>query len=87
MQVSLMTPQQTVFQGESDDILVHGHLGQINLLERHADLITKVIPGSLRIKTGGGTKSFEVSDGVLRVKDGRCSILVMTAEPITGQRP
>lgn len=80
MQVSLMTPQQMVFQGDSNDVLVNAHLGQINLLERHANLITRVSPGSLQIKTTGGVRAFKVSEGVLRVKDGRCSILVMSAE-------
>jgi len=80
MQVSLMTPQQVVFAGEASDILINAHKGQINILERHANIITEVHPGSLRIKGPAGEKVFKVGGGVLRVENQKCSILCMNAE-------
>ena len=84
MQVSLMTPQQIVFSGPATDVLVLADKGQINLLERHADIITEVHSGPLRVKGPAGEKIFQVTEGVLRIQGDKCSILCMSAEEKTG---
>lgn len=78
MEVFLATPERKVFSGEAGDVLVNAEKGQINILERHANLITLVRPGAIRIrgvKDGGEEKSFQVGEGILKVENNRVSIL------------
>ena len=50
MQIFLATPEKQVFSGEAKDVLVNAEKGQINILENHANLITLVKPGEVRIR-------------------------------------
>jgi F-type H+-transporting ATPase subunit epsilon len=79
VEVSLLTPQQVVFTGPVDEVLVNADKGQLDILKRHADLVTEVKKGLLTIKYQGKSTAFEVTDGVLRIEGERCSILVMEA--------
>jgi len=80
MQVSLITPQESVFSGQANDLRLVAEAGEINLLENHANIITLVKPGKLKIIGTSGTSQFDVSEGVLRVEKERCSILCMSAK-------
>jgi F-type H+-transporting ATPase subunit epsilon len=74
VEVFVATPEKKIFAGEASDLLVNAEKGQLNILERHANLITLIKPGALKIR-GAVEKSFHVSDGVLKVEDNRVSIL------------
>ena len=76
MDVSLATPEKTVYSGKADDILLIAEKGQINVLERHANLITLVKPGRIVLKSSGGnSNNFDVSDGVLKVEGTKVTVL------------
>ncbi len=74
MKVSLATPEKKIFSGEATDIVVNAEKGQLQILERHANLITLVKPGQVKIN-GAESKAFSVSDGVLKVENNSVSIL------------
>ncbi|MDB5037110.1 MAG: atpC [Bacteriovoracaceae bacterium] len=74
MEVFLATPDKKVFSGAASDVLVNAEKGQINILEKHANLITLVKPGVVRIR-GAQEKNFQVGEGVLKVENDRVSIL------------
>ncbi|MBN8553864.1 MAG: hypothetical protein J0L93_00285 [Deltaproteobacteria bacterium] len=75
MQVSLATPEKIIFSGSADDVLLIADKGQINLLDRHANLITLVRKGPITLKAATGVLKFQVGDGVLKVEDNKVSIL------------
>ena len=74
MEVFVATPERRVFSGQASDVLVSAEKGQINILERHANLVTFVKPGELRVR-GESEKAFQVGAGVLKVEGNRVSIL------------
>lgn len=76
MKLSLATPEKIVFSGSASDVLLNAEKGQINLLERHANIITLVMPGTLSVKSPEkGLLKFEVSKGVLKVEGDSISVL------------
>lgn len=75
MTVSLATPEKVVFSGEADDILLNAEKGQLNILERHANLITLVKEGPLVLRSQGREQRFQVGDGVLKVENNHLSVL------------
>ncbi len=80
MKVSLFTPQGRIFSGDAQDVLLKATRGEMNLLERHANLIAKVVPGVLMIRDSAAEKKFKVSEGFVRIQGNDCSILCMKAE-------
>lgn len=76
MEVSLATPEKTVFAGKAEDVLLVADKGQINVLQRHANLITLVKPGRLVVKLSATSSSnYDVSEGVLKVEGDRVTVL------------
>lgn len=82
MQASVMTPQQSVYSGEAKDIRLTADRGQINILEGHANIITTIQAGALKIIGPSGQANFEISEGVLRIENNQCSILCMNAKAV-----
>lgn len=81
MNLSLATPEEMIFDGPAEDILLNADKGQINILPDHANLITYIKPGEMIVVGGGGRKeTFEVGDGVLRVEGGKVVALCQTAK-------
>jgi F-type H+-transporting ATPase subunit epsilon len=76
MEVSIATPDGVVFKGSADDVLLQGHEGQINILEGHANMVTTVEEGPVVLKGSGVDKTVDVLRGVLKVDEGKVSILV-----------
>lgn len=82
MDVRISTPEKIVHEGQSSDLLVQAERGQLNILERHADLVTFVKPGMIELKTAEGDLKFEVSDGILKVENNQVAILCPTVSRI-----
>jgi len=75
MQIRISTPDQTIFTGEADSLVVEAEKGQLEILPMHASLVTVVRPGPVRVRQGGATKSFQLGEGVLRIHDDHVVIL------------
>lgn len=81
MEVFVATPEKKIFSSEANNILVNAEMGQLNILERHANLVTLVKAGQLKIR-GTSEKTIEVGDGVLKVENNRVSILCAEAREV-----
>jgi len=75
MHVRISTPEQTVFTGEADSLVVEGEKGQLEILPQHTSLVTFVRPGAAKVRQAGATKSFELGEGVLRIHNDQVVIL------------
>jgi F-type H+-transporting ATPase subunit epsilon len=81
MQITLATPEKQIFSGEAVSLSVKAEKGELQILDRHADLITLVHPGKVKIQ-GETVKGFEVSEGVLKIEQGAVSVLCSRIVPI-----
>lgn len=82
MKIELITPEKIIFSGEASDVVLEGYEGQLNLLDRHADIISFTRAGELCLKTGASKKSFEISSGVMKIENAKLSILASEAKEI-----
>ena len=80
MKIFLATPEKPVFSGEVTSLLLEAEKGQINILERHARLISLVRPGPITIRHGQTENRFHVGDGVIKVENETVNILCDTAK-------
>ena len=80
LHVTIVTAQQTVFDGEAEEVIAPGSEGQLGILPRHAPLLTTLATGELRIRERGVDEGLFVSGGFLEVNNNVVTILADDAE-------
>jgi F-type H+-transporting ATPase subunit epsilon len=75
--VSLVTPDGPVFEGEVEMLIVPGAAGEIGVLARHAPLIAMLKAGSTRVhvKRDGEVHEFATGPGFFKVEQDRALAL------------
>ncbi len=80
-EVRLVTPTGVVFEGEAEEVIATGPLGQFGVLADHINFVTSLVPSALVIKKAeGAAETWVVSGGLAEVKDGRMTVLASGAE-------
>jgi F-type H+-transporting ATPase subunit epsilon len=76
--VSLVTPDGPVFEGEAEMLIVPGADGEIGVLARHAPLVAMLKAGSTRvhIRRDGEVREFATGPGFFKVEQDRALALV-----------
>jgi F-type H+-transporting ATPase subunit epsilon len=76
--VSLVTPDGPVYEGEIEMLIVPGADGEIGVLARHAPLIAMLNAGSTRVhvKRDGEVLEFATGPGFFKVEQDRALALV-----------
>ena len=54
--VSILTPQESVFEGEVEYVQVPGTEGYLGVLAHHASLVTGLAAGTLTVRKSGGAE-------------------------------
>ena len=75
IQVSIVTPEETTFDQEVDQVVVPMLDGERGILACHAPMIGRLGPGEMRVTTGGATERFYVDGGFVQVADNSVSVL------------
>ena len=83
--LSIISAESKVFEGQVENILVPGMLGDFLVLPNHAPCISSIRPGFLEFAEGSSRKQrFFISGGIIEVIDNAVSVLVDSA--IEGDR-
>ena len=75
MRVTVIAPDQAVFDGEADAVVAPAFDGLIGILPRHAPLMTILGQGTLTLRSGTNENRFQVSGGFLQVARDRVRIV------------
>ena len=76
MKVEIITPEQTLFEGEGSMVSLPGSDGGLGVLNNHAPLISSLKKGVVRVKDSGGKEHrFEVKGGTVEVFKKKVTIL------------
>ncbi len=79
MQLEIITPDKTLFEGTAKSVTLPGMGGGFQLLENHAPIISTLKKGQIKIDTGTDTQLIEISSGVVEMLKNKVIIL---AEPV-----
>ena len=83
--LSIISAESKVFEGQVENMLVPGMLGDFLVLPNHAPCISSIRPGFLEFAEGSSRKQrFFISGGIIEVIDNAVSVLVDSA--IEGDR-
>ena len=82
-ELSVISAESKVFEGEVENVLVPGMVGDFLVLPNHAPCISSIRPGFLEFSDGSSSKHrYFVSGGIIEVINNTVSLLVDSA--ITG---
>jgi len=75
-QLSILTPERSVFEGLVEYVEVPGSEGYLGVLAHHAALVTALASGTLTVRVpGGAEEKFIVSGGFFEVSNNRATVL------------
>jgi F-type H+-transporting ATPase subunit epsilon len=77
--VDVVSAEQAIFSGTAEMVFAPAELGELGITPRHAPLLTRLKPGSVRVKTGADEQVFFVSGGILEIQPHRVTVLSDTA--------
>lgn len=75
MHVRVVTPEQPVFEGEADAVVVPAHDGEVGILPRHARFLASLGLGELRITSSGSVQRFFLEGGFVQVSGRQVTVL------------
>ena len=79
--IDVVSAEESIFSGEAEFVVLPGEMGELGIYPRHTPLITRIKPGSVRIKLPGQAEEelVFVAGGVLEVQPGVITVLADTA--------
>ena len=84
-ELSVISAESKVFEGEVENVLVPGMVGDFLVLPNHAPCISSIRPGFLEFSDGSSSKHrYFVSGGIIEVINNNVSLLVDKA--VTGDK-
>jgi F-type H+-transporting ATPase subunit epsilon len=79
--VDVVSAEQQIFSGEAEMVIAPGEAGELGILPEHAALLTRIKPGTVRLKLPGGAEEevIYVSGGMMEVQPDRVTVLADTS--------
>ena len=81
MHVDVVSAEEEIWSGTAEFVAAPAEMGEIGIQARHAPLLTRIKPGSLRIKVANSSEEVlvYVSGGILEVQPHVVTVLADTA--------
>jgi F-type H+-transporting ATPase subunit epsilon len=79
LHVDIVSAEHEIFSGSAQMVFVPAEMGELGITPRHAPLLTRLKPGSVRVKTETDEQVFYVSGGILEIQPHVVTVLSDTA--------
>lgn len=81
MNIAILTPEEEYFAGEVNSVIVPGSLGNFEIQNNHAPMVSALKSGSVKlVKSGGDIMEFNITKGFVEVLNNEVSLLVQGLE-------
>ena len=78
--VDVVSAEESIFSGEAEYVVLPGEAGELGIYPRHTPLLTRIKPGTVRIKVPDSEfEMIYVSGGMLEVQPHIVTVLADTA--------
>ena len=79
--VDVVSAEEAIYSGEAEFVVLPGEEGELGIYPKHTPLITRIKPGTVRIKPsdGGEEQLIFVAGGILEVQPNVVTVLADTA--------
>jgi len=75
MTLEILTPDKKVYEGEANSVTLPGTLGQFEILNNHAPIISTLEDGKLIIRNSGKEEVFLIQGGVVECLNNVVTVL------------
>lgn len=72
----VLSPEQTLFDGEVESVTLPGTCGSFTVLPNHAPVISSLEAGAVEYVSGGERKSLEIKSGFIEFKKNEMTVCV-----------
>jgi F-type H+-transporting ATPase subunit epsilon len=81
LHVHIVSAEQAIFTGDADMVVAPGETGELGILPGHAPLLTRIRPGTVKVKLAGQADEelVYVSGGIMEVQPKNLTILADTS--------
>ena len=79
LKLKIVSPKRVVYDDVIDSIVVPGTLGQFEILENHAPIISTLEKGQVRFRTPQGEQTLDITTGFVTVKKNQVNVCVEVA--------
>jgi F-type H+-transporting ATPase subunit epsilon len=80
MQVTVISPEASMFDGEADAVVAPAFDGQVGILPNHAPFMTLLGEGTLTVRRADAVNRFVIRGGFLQVVDNRVRVVTEHVE-------
>ncbi len=79
--VDVVSAEEQIFSGNAEFVVLPGEMGELGIYPRHTPLITRIRPGTVRLRIPGqnAEELIFVSGGILEVQPDSVTVLADTA--------
>ena len=79
--VDVVSAEEAIYSGEAEFVVLPGEEGELGIYPKHTPLITRIKPGTVRIKPAGGGEEelIFVAGGILEIQPNLVTVLADTA--------
>jgi F-type H+-transporting ATPase subunit epsilon len=85
LQVSIVSPEEMVWEGDADMVVARSPEGEFAILRGHIPFLAALVPGIVKVVSGNSQETFFVSGGVLEASgsmdDYHVIVLADDAQP------
>lgn len=78
--LQIITPEKTVFDGETEQVIVRTTVGDVGILNGHEPYCAAISIGQMRVMIDGEFRRAATSGGIIKVSKEKTTILVQTCE-------
>ena len=78
--LKVLAPNQNVFEGEAEEVILPSTTGQLGILPGHISLVTAIDIGVLRLRTNSNWISIALMGGFAEIESDEVTVLVNSAE-------
>ena len=77
--VDIVSAEEKIFSGTAEMVVAPAERGEVGIMPRHSQFISRLKPGEVRVKTAHDEQHIFVSGGVLEVQPHVVTVLADTA--------
>jgi F-type H+-transporting ATPase subunit epsilon len=77
--VDIVSAEREIFSGDAEMVFAPAEMGELGITPRHAPLLTRLKPGTVRVQHDGEESVFYVSGGILEIQPHMVTVLSDTA--------
>lgn len=75
MNLTILTPERNIYNGEADLVQLPGSDGLFEILKNHAPMIASLKKGKIKVENNNDLQYFEINGGVVEVLNNRVLVL------------